>query len=280
MVRPWIIQTTLRTSSRNVLLALLITLSALLAPIAHAQSHCRQALALGLDVSGSVDSREYKLQLHGLAAALNHREVSEALLSMPGTPVHIAIFEWSGPGDQTLIQPWVAIDSLATLQRLAQRLQQVKRTPSEQSTALGQAMLFGSTLLSQRKDCWTRTLDISGDGKSNTGMNPQNLPPSALDSMTINALVIGADPLDHGDSRQAEIGELSAYFNAYVIHGVNSFVEVALGFEDYERAMVRKLKRELQGFALSQPCPLPGPGVNRCSGSDRSNTAPYALAIR
>ncbi|MCX8955594.1 DUF1194 domain-containing protein, partial [Ruegeria sp. NA] len=36
---------------------------------------CRQALALGLDVSGSVDSREYRLQLDGLASALTRPEV-------------------------------------------------------------------------------------------------------------------------------------------------------------------------------------------------------------
>lgn len=34
-----------------------------------AQANCRLALALGLDVSGSVDSREYRLQLDGLANA-------------------------------------------------------------------------------------------------------------------------------------------------------------------------------------------------------------------
>ena len=42
---------------------------------------CRQALALGLDVSGSVDTDEYRLQLDGLAAALTSPEVVSALIS-------------------------------------------------------------------------------------------------------------------------------------------------------------------------------------------------------
>ncbi len=217
-----------------------------------AEERCRQALALGLDVSGSVDSREYRMQLDGLAAALLHRDVQSALLSMPGTPVRLAVFEWSGPEDQTILLPWNAVTSATELQSIADRLRVTSRTPSEQSTALGTAMLFGSKLLAKQSECWVRTLDISGDGKANTGLQPKDLPDSAFDDITINALVIGADPLDHGDNRQAEIGELSSYFNAYVIRGPSSFVEVALGFEDYEQAMVRKLKRELQGMILSR----------------------------
>jgi hypothetical protein len=139
-----------------------------------------------------------------------------------------------------------------TLVGIANRLARTKRTPSDQSTALGTAMLFGANLLSSQTGCWTRTLDISGDGKSNTGPPPKSLSDQSFQGLTINGLVIGADPLDHGDNRQAEIGELSSYYNAYVIHGPSSFVEVALGFEDFERAMVRKLMRELEGMALSQ----------------------------
>ncbi|WP_293452491.1 DUF1194 domain-containing protein [Planktotalea sp.] len=127
-----------------------------------------------------------------------------------------------------------------------------QRTPSDQSTGLGSAMLYGVRLLARQGTCWKHTLDISGDGKSNTGLHPKDIDDAAFGDVTTNALVIGADPIDHGDSRQTEISELSAYFEAYVIHGTNSFVEVALGFEDYEHAMVRKLMRELEGMALSQ----------------------------
>ena len=62
------------------------------------EAPCRQALALGLDVSGSVDGGEYRLQLDGLAAALREPAVIAAMLSVPSAPVHLAIFEWSEPG--------------------------------------------------------------------------------------------------------------------------------------------------------------------------------------
>ena len=51
-----------------------------------AQADCRQALALGLDVSGSVDAQDYALQMQGLAAALEHPQVRAALLSRPALP--------------------------------------------------------------------------------------------------------------------------------------------------------------------------------------------------
>lgn len=226
---------------------------------ATAQTLCRQALALGLDVSGSVDSREYRMQLSGLSAALLHPEVQDAILSMPDTPVILSIYEWSSPLDQTLILDWTALQSVDDLTRVAILLQNWQRTPAEQSTGLGQAMRYGARLLTHQQGCWRRTLDISGDGKSNTGIDPQDVNDTVLGDITINALVIGADPLDHGDDRQAEISELSSYFSAYVLHGPDSFVEVALGFDDYERAMVRKLKRELQNFALSHLDPAQGP---------------------
>lgn len=219
---------------------------------ATAEERCRQALALGLDVSGSVDSREYRMQLDGLAAALSNSEVTSALLAMPGTAVRIMVYEWSGPKDQTILLPWTTISDQRTVERVAAQLALTTRTPSEQSTGLGAAMLFGANQLAQQVECWPHTLDISGDGKSNTGPHPKDLNDSTFRDITINALVIGADPLDHGDNRQAEIGELSSYFNAYVLRGLGSFAEVALGFEDYERAMIRKLKRELEGMALSQ----------------------------
>lgn len=223
-----------------------------------ARSACRQALVLGLDVSGSVDSREYRLQLSGLAAALRDPEVVQALIAMPSNPVHLAIFEWSSPDYQRLLLNWTTISDEPTLMQIATRLDTTSRDQSPPGTALGTAMMHGASLLAGQKDCWKRTLDISGDGKHNYGPHPRDVRDAlAAQSITINALVIGADTTGIGDRRQAEIGELAAYFQAWVILGPDAFVETALGFEDYEAAMVRKLKRELEGPVLSSLRPAP-----------------------
>ncbi|MDB9698447.1 DUF1194 domain-containing protein, partial [Planktomarina temperata] len=59
---------------------------------AGAAAACRQALALGLDVSGSVDEAEYQLQLQGLAAALISDDVRASLMRLPDAPVRILVF--------------------------------------------------------------------------------------------------------------------------------------------------------------------------------------------
>ena len=64
---------------------------------------CRQALALGLGVSGSIDNWEYRLQPNGLAAALRCPEVVRLDLVEPATYVRLPIAEWSEPGHQCVL---------------------------------------------------------------------------------------------------------------------------------------------------------------------------------
>ncbi|MCR9125137.1 MAG: DUF1194 domain-containing protein [Rhodobacteraceae bacterium] len=217
-----------------------------------ASANCRQALALGLDVSGSVDAAEYRLQMDGLAAALDHPEIREALLAMPSAPVHLAVYEWSGPDNQTVLLPWTPVTGPGRLDAIVAQLRGTVRRDTSPGTALGAALATGLRLLNQRGECWKRTLDVSGDGKQNIGPHPRVVRPR-LDAagITVNALVIGSDAPDIGDVRQVEIGELSSYFSTYVITGPGAFVQTAIGFQDFEDAMVRKLKRELEGLALS-----------------------------
>jgi hypothetical protein len=213
---------------------------------------CRQALALGLDVSGSVDAREYRLQIEGLAAAFDNAAVRSALLSSPGAPVSVIVYEWSGPSDQAVIAPWVSMQDAATLGGFIETLRQTTRRDASPGTAIGVAVSLGASFLDGKSDCWKRTLDISGDGKSNLGPRPRDVKDAmAAKGITVNALVIGADNPSSGDTRQAEIGELSSYFRAEVIAGQDAFVETALGFDDYEAAMTRKLLRELEVLAVS-----------------------------
>lgn len=223
---------------------------------AAADAACRQALALGLDISGSVDAREYRLQMDGLAAALDDPKVRQALTIMPGTPVHLLVYEWSGPEDPTVILPWTAVTSPQVLNGIIGHLRATERRQATPGTALGLAMREGVAHLQERAECWKRTLDLSGDGKSNLGPRPVDVKPEIEPTgITINALVIGADAPATGDVRQAEISGLSAYFQTNVIVGADSFVETALGFEDYAAAMARKLERELETLILGSVPP-------------------------
>ncbi len=229
---------------------------ALVGSVGAADAACRQALALGLDVSGSVDAREYRLQMDGLAEAFSSPRVRQALTVMPETPVHVMVYEWSGPEDPAVILPWTAITSELVLNAVIGQLRSTERRQATPGTALGLAMREGMAHLNQRAECWKRTLDLSGDGKSNLGPRPVNIKPEIEPTgIVINALVIGADDAQLGDIRQAEISALSRYFQSNVIVGAGSFVETALGFEDYANAMARKLERELETLILGEVKP-------------------------
>ena len=68
------------------------------------------------------------------------------------------------------------------------------------------------------------------------------------------------------------IAALSAYYHAWVTLGPGAFVETALGFEDFQRAMTRKLLRELQSPALAGLSPRE-PGSRAKSVAERAARA-------
>ncbi len=213
-----------------------------LALAAPAAAECRQALALGLDVSGSVDAAEYRMQLDGLAGALSGPEVRAALLDPGLPPVSVAVFEWSGGSAQRLVVDWTVIDTDAALERVAARLAGTTRALTDTKTGLGPALAYGGALLDGARACTYRTLDISGDGEANHGPRPDMV--TLAEDITVNGLVI------RGAADSVEV-----YYRSMVIRGPGAFVEVAEGFADYEAAMTRKLIRELQALPMTERAP-------------------------
>lgn len=210
---------------------------------AAAAEGCRLALALALDVSSSVDAREYQLQTDGLAAALVAPEVAEAFLATPGQPVRLMVYEWSGWHQQVVRQDWVTVADLADLTAVASRLAAQGRSFEQYPTALGMGLLFGARQLSRQADCGERKLDVAGDGTNNDGPTPEVVrreAPALFQGITVNGLVIGSD-----------VGVLGRYFSAYVVQGPGAFVEVANDYNGFEVAMRRKLLRELGVIQMS-----------------------------
>lgn len=233
------------------LFAMLIGLAAAPAP---AMAECRQALALGLDVSGSVDKWEYRLQLDGLAAALADPQVQAAFLDFPETPVRLMVFEWSAESHQRQILGWTEIVSAAGLARIALNLRDTRPVPvANPSTAIGAAMLYGAAELRAQGPCRQKTLDISGDGPANVGRHPRLIEAAETAGVVINGLVIGPDGPSNTTKNRQNVKSLLAYYESHVIRGPGAFVEAALDYEDFARAIRRKLIRELQPAAVSRP---------------------------
>ncbi|WP_420860843.1 DUF1194 domain-containing protein [Algirhabdus cladophorae] len=209
---------------------------------------CRQALVLALDVSGSVDPSEYRLQIEGLANALDAPEIRQLILSTPDRPVALAVFEWSSRNHQYLIQPWIELTSDTALDLAIMRIRSHRKIRAGLRTAMGTALQYGGQLLAQRPNCWRHTIDVSGDGRSNIGPQPKRVTETGrFKDVTVNGLVVSKNPRNTSDPAKTirKQEELRFYFQSNVIHGPGAFVELAEGYTDFERAMRQKLAREM-----------------------------------
>lgn len=222
---------------------------------------CRQALLLALDVSLSVDPRDFALQRQGLSLALRTPAVREAMLRGPDY-MELAVFEWSGAFDQKMLVDWTVIDSPATLHQIALKLLSEGQEARSGRTALGAALTHARDLLLDRSHCETLTLDVSGDGVNNSGDAPETVK-GDLERLGIgvNALVIEAT-LDQQFEDEPSVGQLADYFYENVIVGPSAFVEVIIGFDAYEEAIERKLLRELVPSMVLVPSPFSHPNPN------------------
>ncbi|MBC7141593.1 MAG: DUF1194 domain-containing protein [Rhodobacteraceae bacterium] len=211
-------------------------MSALAAPA----TGCELALLFAVDVSGSVDRREYEVQMQGLAEGLRDGVVAEALVR--GEAV-LALMQWTGSSRQELSVPWTRIGSDADLEAFAARIETLPRVWTEYSTAIGQAMTFGLGVFDAAPACRRRVMDISSDGRNNEGSEPADMR-AGMDSLavTVNALVIRGD--DAG---------LPQYFAENVITGGNAFVVTAEEYDEYPERMRRKLLRETERQVSALP---------------------------
>lgn len=208
-----------------------------------AAQDCRLALVLAMDVSSSVDEAEDRLQRGGLASALISPEVEAAVFSSP-LPVALSVFEWSGRYNQEVLVEWTVLNKPADLLGVAEKIANSKRSHNDFPTALGYALGYAAGVFRQGPDCYRSVLDVAGDGENNEGFAPSSAYAEfPFSGITVNGLVVQASDY------QAEIS-LVEYYQKNVLFGPGSFLEVARGFDDYERAMRRKLEREIMPPAI------------------------------
>ncbi|MEP2531802.1 DUF1194 domain-containing protein [Shimia sp.] len=193
---------------------------------------CDIALLLAVDVSGSVDAREYRVQMDGLAAGLRDGVVVEALARGQAA---VSLMQWTGEGRQAVVVPWMRVRSIAEAETMAVAIEQAPRRWNRFSTAIGEALLTAHDVMRDAPDCQRYVVDVSGDGLSNEGPAPrQGRDMLRAAGITVNAIVIETDDSD-----------LTAYFWENVITGSGAFVVTANGFEDYPERIRQKLVREV-----------------------------------
>ncbi|WP_299043718.1 DUF1194 domain-containing protein [uncultured Tateyamaria sp.] len=192
---------------------------------------CDLALLLAVDVSGSVDAREYRIQMDGLAHGLRDGIVADALVEQRA---QVALVQWTGSSRQRQTIPWTRITTYRDVLALADRVEADERVWRNYSTAIGEALIISRTAFAPVAHCLRKVIDVSGDGVSNEGVEPATQRPDLdHDGITVNAIAIETDQTD-----------LTAYFFENLITGPGAFVVTAQGFEDYPEQIKRKLQRE------------------------------------
>ena len=222
------------------------------------------ALILAVDVSNSVDATRYKLQMEGIAQALEDKGVIDAITSGPAGGIALSVVTWADHAHVPV--PWRIIRSGADAISFAALVRQLPQTTGEYTCMARMLEMTRQTIVPDIPVKAARVvLDVSGDGIDNcsppdeTGTERDALVAAGV---TINGLPIivkgeneivgsGAYRAPGYGLRELPKGPdsatttLDAWYSANLIGGTGAFLLKANGFEDFGRAFRQKFVSEI-----------------------------------
>jgi hypothetical protein len=206
-------------------------------------------LQLLIDISGSVNTNEYNLQMDGYKAAFESDSVQDAIDGSEGIAVQLIM--WSGATQQEVMIDWTLIDSDSSADSFAATIDTLVR-PFSGWTAIGSAINFGVSEFDDNGFAGLKqVIDISGDGTNNSGPSPSGARDAALAAGidTVNGIVITEDQ-----------AVLDQYTND-VVGGDSYFLLAPATFPDFQTAVETKIAAEILGTipAGNVLTPIPEP---------------------
>jgi hypothetical protein len=170
--------------------------------------------------------------------------IVKAILGGSNGRIVVAYYEWSDAWVQRILIDWTLLDSEAAIEAFASRLAAAPISIARRTSISG-AIRYAIPLFGRSPyDAERKVLDISGDGSNNDGALVTDMRFEALkERIVINGLPIMNDrPNPFGFPSETD---LDKYYLACVTGGPRSFVEVARNFEDFPRAVRKKLLQEV-----------------------------------
>jgi hypothetical protein len=228
----------------RMLLSLFALLFLALPAAAQDRKEVDMILALAIDISGSVDPDEARLQRQGYVEAFNDPTIIKAILGGNHGRIAVAYYEWSDSYVQKLLIDWTLLDSKEAIADFTARLSRAPISIARRTSISG-AIRYAIPLFGRAPyETDRKVLDISGDGSNNDGGLVTDLRHDALkERIVINGLPIMNDrPNPYGFPSETD---LDKYYLHCVVGGPRSFVEVAVNFEDFPRAVRKKLLQEV-----------------------------------
>lgn len=240
----------------------------LLQHIGPAQSQDAQvdtALIVSVDVSSSVDQDRYKLQMEGIAKALEDPGVIEAIIGGPNGGILFSMVTWADRPTFTL--PWVKISSKADALALAAKVRKLPLQGGEFTCMTKMLRSANDKIVPQIPAKALRVvIDVSGDGPDNC--NADEPIETVRDELVANGVTINGLPILEGanagatgsavvpDAAEKKAAQADAdpkgleeWFKTHVQGGTGSFVLAANGYADFARAIRQKFIIEISGSA-------------------------------
>jgi hypothetical protein len=200
------------------------------------------ALVVSVDVSNSVDDKRYRLQMEGIAKALEDPGVVAAITTGPQAAILFSIMTWSDRSEMTL--PWVRISSAAEARAVAARIRKLPRVKGEFTCLSRMLRNVADKVVPQIPAAANRVvIDVSGDGHDDC--NPSEPVGAVRDELVAGKVVINGLPILDGDEGKT----IEDWYRTNVMGGVGSFVIAANGYGDFERAIRQKFVVEISGLA-------------------------------
>jgi hypothetical protein len=217
------------------------------------------ALAMAIDISGSIDPDEAHLQREGYVLAFRDPVIVKAILGGNNGRIAVAYYEWSDAWVQRILIDWTLLDSEESIAAFASRLAAAPISIARRTSISG-AIRYAIPLFGRSPyEAERKVLDISGDGSNNDGALVTDMRHEALkERIIINGLPIMNDrPNPFGFPSEAD---LDKYYLACVTGGPRSFVEVARNFDDFPRAVRKKLLQEVADIGPPHDADIGGLG--------------------
>lgn len=209
-------------------------------------------LAMGADVSRSVDFQEATLQRQGYIRAFRHPTILGAIKRGALGRIAVMYFEWGGEENIRVVTKWMLISNEREIKAFADRLA-ADLPQSARRTGISGAIKFASAAIEANQFISTRkVIDLSGDGANNSGLPVTVARDHAVArGFTINGLPIVNRRETASGWQQVE--NLDLYYRDCVIGGPRAFHIVANDFKDFGRAIIRKLILEIADLTPERP---------------------------
>ena len=235
-----------------ILLALVVSLSSV--TVLHSDDTVDTALLVSVDVSNSVDEHRYRLQMEGIAAALEDSAVMDAILNGPHSAILFSLIEWSDRPKVAI--PWTKIATKAEANAIAAVIRKLPRNEGEFTCMANMLRFVSDKIVTQIPAQATKVvIDVSGDGMDNC--NGKETTDVVRDELVAYGAVINglpiieraptadAAPLLPDTSRS---DDLESWYRNHVMGGAGAFVLPAYGYEDFGRAMRQKFVVEVSSL--------------------------------